>query len=197
MAMSMALLFGCLFLATVHDPSQVRARLAWIANELSAGGRPAELLQRPRSGPRTDPRTVALRPPGSPAAARDRRGPLPRPNGHRCRPRRRPQAGSIPSRMPKANSQSPVAWTLDDRDVQRPVTSPWGFSIGGTNVSDEALGAGAGGSQTGCDNARNAACAQRRGRRGRRRQRHSRRCKVQPVLRGPGRTPRDKPAERS
>ena len=37
------------------------------------------------------------------------------------------------------NSQSPVAWALDDHDGQGPVTSPWGFSIGGTNVSDQAL----------------------------------------------------------
>ncbi|MEX1060065.1 MAG: hypothetical protein WED13_03500, partial [Methyloceanibacter sp.] len=40
---------------------------------------------------------------------------------------------------PKTASQSPVAWNLDDRDVQRPVTSPWGFSLSGTNVSDQAL----------------------------------------------------------
>jgi hypothetical protein len=39
----------------------------------------------------------------------------------------------------RAHSPSPVAWHLDDRDVQPPVTSPWGFSISGTNVSDEAL----------------------------------------------------------
>ena len=34
MAMSMAVLFGCLFLVTIHDRSQVRARLAWAASEL-------------------------------------------------------------------------------------------------------------------------------------------------------------------
>ena len=39
---------------------------------------------------------------------------------------------------PKAATY-PVAWSLDDGDAQAPVTSPWGFSINGTNVASEAL----------------------------------------------------------
>ena len=39
---------------------------------------------------------------------------------------------------PKAATY-PVAWSFDDRDAQAPVTSPWGFSINGTNVASEAL----------------------------------------------------------
>ena len=34
MSMSMALVFGCLFLSTVHDHSQVRMRFAWAASKL-------------------------------------------------------------------------------------------------------------------------------------------------------------------
>jgi N-acetylmuramoyl-L-alanine amidase len=35
MSMSMALVFGCLFLSTIHDHSQVRMRFAWAAGKLS------------------------------------------------------------------------------------------------------------------------------------------------------------------
>jgi hypothetical protein len=34
MSMSMALVFGCLFLSTVHDHSQVRLRFTWAASKL-------------------------------------------------------------------------------------------------------------------------------------------------------------------
>jgi hypothetical protein len=40
---------------------------------------------------------------------------------------------------PKATSQSPVAWRLDDRDVQPASTDTAGFLISGTNVSDQTL----------------------------------------------------------
>lgn len=123
MAMSMAVLFGCLILATTHDPSQVRTRFAWAASKL-----PLALEQK----------TIAD------LAASLEHAPVAASPASRSTEREAMQAAATAGWFdtkpdPKANSQSPVAWTLDDRDVQRPVTSPWGFSIGGTNVSDEAL----------------------------------------------------------
>jgi hypothetical protein len=137
MAMSAALLFGCLFLAISHDRSQIRTRLAWVADKLPL------LLDR---------RTAEQL-----AASLERlHAPSPCGTGQPgCRPETAaapPLAESEPVQAAatapgwfdakpdvQANSQSPVAWHLADRDVPPPVTSPWGFSIGGTNVSDEAL----------------------------------------------------------
>ena len=138
--MSAAMFVGLLFFATVHEPSQVRTRIAWIANEFSLVADPqiadelksavasislsCEGSERPECRATADAET--------PAAA----GPEP------------VQAAATtnwfgssqdPEPTPKATSQSPVAWNLDDGDGQLPVTSPWGFSITGTNVSDEAL----------------------------------------------------------
>ena len=137
MAMSMAVLFGCLFLATTHDPSQVRTKFAWIASklplvldrqtvdELAAS---LERIQTPSpcgaGQPSCGPEMAAA----PPLAEREPvRAAATAPGWFDTKP------------DPKATPQSPVAWTLDDRDPQRPVTSPWGFSIDGTNVSDQAL----------------------------------------------------------
>ena len=137
MAMSMALLFGCLFLATVHDRSQLRTRVASIASKLPLllDRQTAEQLAASLAPMQAAPPCGAGQPGcGTEPAAAPRRA------------EREPvraaatTAGWFDTKPePKANSQSPVAWDLDDPDVQRPVTSPWGFSIGGTNVSDEAL----------------------------------------------------------
>jgi hypothetical protein len=135
MAMSAGLLFGCLILATAHDRSHLRASLAWAASKLpplldrQTAERLAASLERyqarspcaagqPGCGRET---AIALfnREPVQAAATS--------PGWFEAKP------------DPRANSQSPVAWTLDDRDVALPVTSPWGFSIGGTNVSGQAL----------------------------------------------------------
>lgn len=133
MAMSMAVLFGCLFLASIHDRSQVRTSLAWVASVLDqriaaefAGSLDRMETSSPcNSGqPGCGAQTAA-----APALAE--RAPV--------------QAaataigwfGTKPN--PKADSHSPVDWALDDRGAQLPVTSPWGFSIGGTNVSNAAL----------------------------------------------------------
>ena len=137
MAMSMALLFGCLFLVTAHDPSQVRMRLMWIANELP-------LLLDQQTAEQLAASLARLETPSPCTAGQPGCGieiaPAPLPA------EREPvqAAATAPGWFdtnpdPKAAPQTPVAWALDDRDVQRPVTSPWGFSIGGTNVSDEAL----------------------------------------------------------
>ena len=135
MTISMAALFGCLFLATIHDRSQIRPRLEWIAGTLPLAldrqtvdqliaslesSHPASPCSAGQSGCGTEP-----------AAAPRRAEPEP------------VQAAAAPwfdtSPDPKTNSQSPVAWDLDEPGVQPPVTSPWGFSIGGINVSDAAL----------------------------------------------------------
>jgi hypothetical protein len=137
MTMSMALLFGCLFLATVHDRNQLRTRLASIASklplvldrqtavELAASLAPIQTASPCGAGQPDCGTEMAAAP-------------------HRAE--REPvqaaatSAGWFDTKPdPKANSQSPVAWDLDDPDVELAVTSPWGFSIGGTNVSDEAL----------------------------------------------------------
>ena len=136
--MSMALLFGCLFLATIHDRSHLRTSLAWVASKLAlvldrqtAEELAASLGRIQASSPcgagqpgcSTQMAAVPLlaeREPVQAAAATT--------------------AGWFDTKPDaKATSQSPVAWNLDDRDVQLPVTSPWGFSITGTNVSDEAM----------------------------------------------------------
>jgi hypothetical protein len=137
MAMSMALLFGCLFLATVHDRSQLRTRVASIASKLPLllDRQTAEQLA-PSLAPMQAASPCGAGQPGCgpemvaapPLAEREPvRAAVTAPGWFDTKP------------DPKATPQSPVAWTLDDRDPQRPVTSPWGFSIGGTNVSDEAL----------------------------------------------------------
>jgi len=137
MTMSMAVLVGCLFLATTHDPSQVRMRFAWIASKLPLvlDGQIVDDLTKAIQQVSTSSSCGAGQPGcGTETAA----APL--------LAEREPvqaaatTAGWFDTRPdPKAKSQSPVAWNLDDRDVQLPVTSPWGFSISGTNLSDETL----------------------------------------------------------
>jgi hypothetical protein len=122
LAISLAVLFGCLFLATLHDPSQVRARLAWVADNLpfvldrQTAAELATSFERLASAS-TAP-TPAAEPEPMRAAATD--------------------TGWFEPDA-KAASQSPVAWDLDDPDTRLPVSSPWGFSISGTNVAGHAL----------------------------------------------------------
>jgi hypothetical protein len=142
-ALSAAMFVGLLFFATVHEPSQVRARLAWIANQLSlvAGSHTAAELksavasislscdasQRPecRATAGAEPPAAAEAEPMQAAAVTDWLG--------------RSRDPELTNQAPKTTLQSPIAWNLDDGDGQLPVTSPRGFSISGTNVSNEAL----------------------------------------------------------
>ena len=115
MSMSMALVFGCLFLSTVHDHSQVRERFAWTASKLSLvldrqiADDPAAALEHLATSPHCDierqgcsePTSAALLPTkdvaNQPAAA----------------------AGWTEIKPdPKAMSRYPVAWrqAVDDRD---------------------------------------------------------------------------------
>jgi hypothetical protein len=141
MALSATLLFGCLFLVSSQDRSQVRTRLAWVASELpllldrqtfeqfAASLEPPHAPSpcgagQPGCSLETTPAPIAAAPPVA-------------------EPEPVQAAATAPGWFdakpdPQTTPQSPVAWQLDERDVQ-PVTSPWGFSIGGTNVSDQAL----------------------------------------------------------
>jgi hypothetical protein len=141
MTMSMALLFGCLLLATSHDRNRIRTNLAWVANEFPlvldrhTAEQLAASLERLRAPspcggagqPGCSPETAPAQPLAEPLAERETvQAAATAPGWFDTKPDQ------------KANSQSPVAWQLNARDVQ-PVTSPWGFSIQGTNVSDQPL----------------------------------------------------------
>lgn len=129
-------LIGCLLLATSRDPSQLRMRFAWIANALPlvldrqnlddlataiervSTSSSCDAGERPECGTAASAKT----PPTEPEAM---------------------QAASTTSWLdtkpePKAASQYPVIWRLGDQHVQVSSNSG-GFSVGGTNVSDQAL----------------------------------------------------------
>ena len=123
MVLSMAVLFGCLILVTTHDRSQVRMRLAWVADKL-----PLVL----------DPQTAAD------LAASLERVPVATsatpPTPRREAVQAAASAGWLETKPDaKAGSQSPVAWRLDERDAQPASSSDGIFLISGTNVSDQAL----------------------------------------------------------
>ena len=125
MAMSMALLFGCLVLAASHDRSQLRTNLAWGASELplvldrQTAEQLAASLERLGA-----PSPCGAEQPGCgieiaaapPLAEREPvQAAATSPGWFETKP------------DPKSNSQSPVAWTLDESDAQGPVSSPGDF----------------------------------------------------------------------
>jgi len=127
MTVSMAVLFGCLFLVTIHDRQQIRPRLESIASKLGL-----TIDRQTLDKLAASLESVNIPSPEPAAAAR------------RAEPEPVQAAATAPGWFdtkpePKTNSQGPVAWDLDQSEIQLPVTSPWGFSIGGTNVSDQAL----------------------------------------------------------
>jgi hypothetical protein len=140
-ALSMALLFGCLFLVTIHDRSHVRTRLAWVADKLplvldqQTATELAASLER-LAAPSPSPCSA-----GQPGCGPETAAAAPRIAAPKPEPVEAAAAANwfAPKPAPKAASDSPVVWHLDDRDDKAPVTSPWGFSLDGTNVSDQAL----------------------------------------------------------
>jgi hypothetical protein len=133
-ALSMALLFGCLFLVTIHDRSQVRARLALLSDRLPL------LLDRNTAEQLAASLERLPAPPPPPLAAE--LAPLPAPEQEAVQ-----AATTSPGWFatkpelepaPKGTSPSLIAWSLDG-GAAGPVSSPLGFSIGGTNVSGQAL----------------------------------------------------------
>ena len=143
-AMSMALLFGCLFLVTIHDRSHVRDRLAWVASKL-----PLLLDQQTAERLAASLETIEAPSPcdagqpgcgTEPAAAPPPDAVAPPPAEPEPVQAAATATGWFDTKPDaKTPSQSPVAWALDDRGAQGPVSSPWGFSISGTNVSDQPL----------------------------------------------------------
>jgi hypothetical protein len=136
MMLSMTVLFGCLFLVTVHDRNQVRPRLDWLASTLALALDRHTLDKLAASLEKVDA--------PSPCAAGQSGcgGPAPAAVPRRVEPEpvQAAAAGWFDTKPDaKTKSQSPIAWELDAPGAQLPVTSPWGFSIGGTNVSDQAL----------------------------------------------------------
>jgi spore germination cell wall hydrolase CwlJ-like protein len=115
MSMSMALVFGCLFLSTVHDHSQVRMRFAWAASKLplvldrQIANDLAVALEHLATSPRCD-----IGPQGCSAATRAALLPT---KGVAKQPAA--AAGWTETKSdPKAMSRYPVAWrqAVDDRD---------------------------------------------------------------------------------
>jgi hypothetical protein len=138
-ALSVAMFIGLLFFATVHEPGQVQSRLAWVADRLSLVAAPKLADELKSAVAAIAPSCGAGEGSGCPATAEA-------PPPEAAPPPK--QAAVAPSWFgtspdsaptPQATSQSPVAWTFDQSGAQPPVTSPWGFSISGTNVSDQAL----------------------------------------------------------
>jgi hypothetical protein len=132
-AMSVALLVGCLLLAIIHDRSHVRTSLAWVASKLPLVVDRQTAQELVSSLERSQARSPCAH--GQPLCRTP--APLAEPEPVQAATTTSVWFDSKPDR--KARSQSPVAWSFDNRDVQFPVTSPWGLSISGINVSDQAM----------------------------------------------------------
>jgi hypothetical protein len=157
--LSMAALIGVVFVAASHDPGEMRTRLAWVSNELSsvADQRTVDdlksALERLSSalscdaGPKpgcekaasAKPPAIAPEPVQAATAAttnwlEPERDPEPA--------KQEPPKQELPTQelaKPASKGSSPVAWRLDDSKVQVSSDGSNGFSIGGTNVSDQDL----------------------------------------------------------
>jgi hypothetical protein len=131
--MSVALLVGCLLLAMIHDRSHVRTGLAWVASKLplvldqQTAQEVLVLLERSQASSSCAPGQPRCGTPASHAEPEPVQTATMTPIWFDSKPDQR------------ARSQSPVAWSFDNRDVQTPVTSPWGLSISGTNVTSQAM----------------------------------------------------------
>ncbi len=139
MALSLAALAGYLFLAKIHDPSQARTTLDWIESRLPlvmdrqmadelAASLERIAAYRPCAAGECARVAIEASPPVAPSAAK--REPM---QAAATAP------GWFDTRPEPKVATYPVAWSLDDGGAQAPVTSPWGFSIEGTNVAGDAL----------------------------------------------------------
>jgi hypothetical protein len=126
MTLSMAALIGFILFAAARHPSQVRVPLAWIEGELQSVLDRETVAGLKSAFERAAISASAARV-GAPSPGRDAM-----------------QAASTPNWLeteaaPKAISQSPVLWALDDPRARISAGSAEGVSIGGTNVSGQAL----------------------------------------------------------
>jgi hypothetical protein len=160
-AMSMAALVGLLFVMTSPDQSQVRTRLAWVGSKLPLvlnGQVPDDLITafehlltpsscdasrrpgcrtvasaEPPAAASTEPPAVASAEPPAVASAEP-------PAVRREAMQAAATTGWLESKPEsKSTSPSPVRWLLGDQHGQASSSSAEGFSISGTNVSDQAL----------------------------------------------------------
>ncbi len=143
-AISMAALIGLLFVMTSRDQSQVRTRLAWVGSKLQPvlDRQTLDDLRTAIAWVSTSLSCDAGQQPECKATASAESPPA---------AREAIQADSTTSWLgtkqdaeptkqeSKAASQSPVAWRLGGQQVQGSSNGAEGFSIGGTNVSDQAL----------------------------------------------------------
>jgi len=127
--LTVAALAGIIFLVTIENPGQGRARLAWLASKLPFDQGTADRLAAAIEH-------AATAQPKARAITENAQSPA-----RRSEP---VQAAAAPNlfgakNVPKADPNSPVAWLIDDPNA--PVTSPLeeGLSIGGVNVSDRDL----------------------------------------------------------
>jgi hypothetical protein len=166
-AMSMAALVGLLFVMTSPDQSQVRTRLAWLGSKLplvlngqvpddlitafehlltpsscdasrrpgcrtvASAEPPAVASTEPPAVASTEPPAVASTEPPATASAEP-------PAVRREAMQAAATTGWLESK-PESKSPSPVRWLLGDQHGQASSSSAEGFSISGTNVSDQAL----------------------------------------------------------
>ena len=131
--MSMALLFGCLLFAIIHDRSHVRTSVTWVASKLPL------LLDR-QTAEELAASLERIQAPSPSGAGQPGAGTVPLHSERKPIQAAATTAGWFDTKPhAKARSQSTIAWNLNNRDVQLPVTSPWGLSISGTNVSDQAM----------------------------------------------------------
>jgi hypothetical protein len=141
--MSMAALFGCLFLVTIDDRSQVRTKFAWALAQLS--------LVADRQT--VDELTAAIERVSTPlfcdAGQRQGCGTAPNAQSPAAEPESVQAAAATswpePKRDPDPATQqskaapSPVAWSLEDATAPATSVRSEVFLISGTNVSDQAL----------------------------------------------------------
>jgi hypothetical protein len=144
-AMSMAALVGCLFVVTSHDPSQVRTRLAWMANQLPLVldrqiavdlKKAIEYLSTPSSCDASQrPECRATASAESPPAARE----AIQADSTTSWLGTKQDAEPTKPESKAASQQYPVTWRLDEPHVQGSSSGAEEFSISGTNISDQAL----------------------------------------------------------
>jgi hypothetical protein len=136
-ALSLALVSGCLFLATAPDRSQVRTRLEWVATKFP------RLLDRQMAEELAASLARVQAPSpcgaGQPGCGAEMAGASPAAENKPVQAAATTPGWFDTKPATKAKSQSPVDWALVESGPQSPVTSPLGFSISGTNVSGEAL----------------------------------------------------------
>jgi hypothetical protein len=160
-ALSMAALVGVLFLAASHDPGEMRTRLAWITNELSAVADQRTIDDLTAALERLSPalscdagqkpgcvRTANTEPPV--AAPEPMQAAATAATTNWLEPKQDPEAAKqepptqeltkqeLSKQVPKGSS-SPIVWQLGDSDAQVSSGGSEGFSIGGANVSNQAL----------------------------------------------------------